>query len=122
MQCSRIFLTNNNGTVCKNDTFDLFFLLKVGDSKLTGRNSLRSVVGLDPALRGVHTTGTVSSHFRSFGGDAFRSGLSCDITLGVDSVLLPGDHTPTNPKYTILEILQTFCFYSKAVHGHAIYS
>jgi len=39
----------------------LFFLDRVGDSKLTGRNSFRSLEGLAPALFGVHTTGGASS-------------------------------------------------------------
>jgi len=39
----------------------LFFLDSVGDSKLTGRNSFRSLEGLAPALFGVHTTGGASS-------------------------------------------------------------
>jgi hypothetical protein len=37
------------------------FLGSGGDSKLIGRNSLRSLVGLAPALLGVHTTGGASS-------------------------------------------------------------
>jgi hypothetical protein len=43
------------------DVVLLFFLDSVGDSKLTGLNSFRSVVGLAPALLGVHTTGGASS-------------------------------------------------------------
>jgi hypothetical protein len=59
-------LTSVGLTVAGVDVAFLFFLGSVGDSKLTGRNSFRSVVGLTPTLLGVHTTGGASSPSFSF--------------------------------------------------------
>lgn len=66
----------------------LFFLPNTGDSKFTGLNSFLSTVGLDPALRGVHMTGT---------GSSFEFCLSNELCCSSDGGLRrfwPGDHTP----------------------------
>jgi len=67
----------------------LFFLDSVGESKLTGRNSFRSLEGLAPALFGVHTTGGASS-------TAFVSWLFLLLDSRVTSVdgFKDGDQTP----------------------------
>jgi hypothetical protein len=68
-----------------------FFLGKGGDSKLIGRNSFRSVVGLAPALLGVHTTGGASS-------TSFFSELFLTLESSVDD-FTAGDQTPVQQKF-----------------------
>lgn len=97
-------------------TFDLFLRPNTGDSKLTGRNSLRSAVGLEPALRGVHTTGGGSSLFDSFGGDGRFSGEARCGTAGFDSAPLPGDHTPI--QHDTLDINYTQDIYTNINKSH----
>jgi hypothetical protein len=70
------------------------FLGSGGDSKLIGRNSFRSLVGLAPALLGVHTTGGASS-------PSFCSWLF----LTLESSVMPlgdfrdGDQTPAQQEF-----------------------
>jgi hypothetical protein len=70
-----------------------FFLESVGDSKLTGRNSFRSLEGLAPAVLGVHTTGGASS-------PAFDSWFFLLLESSVTSVddFEAGDQTPVQKR------------------------
>jgi hypothetical protein len=58
---SQLKLTSAGLKVAGEDVALRVFLGSGGDSKLIGRNSFRSLVGLAPALLGVHTTGGASS-------------------------------------------------------------